>query len=246
MTRTLPVCTGVPAAYEPSWRDLPRLAWVAARGYVPASVPGAVAPILAVCSLLIWLPSVVHLRAGRRLAGRGRTAMVAIEPVGRRALRELAWPVGAAALAMLGVMGVLLAAGLGVADLALRTGVEPGTAIAAATVPIAMPVLAAGVLISPWRVIRSNPRLGRTVRSLQAESPETAIWRLSALAAWPRGQGNGGALLEGLLRDWEGGGYAVANARDPAVEDWYLRLGMRQHPAGGALVLDLRTDWGRS
>jgi hypothetical protein len=52
---------------------------------------------------------------------------------------------------------------------------------------------------------------------LHARCAHLAARRAGRLAAR---QGHGSALLEGLLRDWEAGGYAVVSARNRAIADW--------------------------
>jgi hypothetical protein len=232
--------------YEPEWRVLPRLAWVGARAYVPAWLPGTALPALvATSSLLVWLPLVVTMRAGRRLAALEGRSMVEIAPVGRRTPSSTVTPILLATVLLVTLMGGITGLAFLLADLTLRAGLGTHAAmtagVAVVVVPTALGVLP--MLLDAPRVIGSRPRLARTIGALQAESPGAPIWRLGALAAWPHGHGHGSALLEGLLRDWEAGGYAVVSARNQAIEDWYVRLGVREHPADSAMCLDLRSAW---
>jgi hypothetical protein len=234
----------VPVRFEPRWRDVPSLAWVAARAYSPTWVPGgALAVLVAACSLLLWIPTVVPMRASRRLAALDQHAMVEVAAIGgdRSAAARLRL-IGGAAASLLVLLLVVTTVGISVADVALHAGLGRHAAMTLAILVVAVPTLTAVAAMEPWRVIRSAPPLTRTIRALHAEGPGTPIWRLGAMAAWPHGSGHGSALLTGLLRDLPRGGYVVCYPRDRSVEDWYLRLGMQRHPADGALYLDLRSD----
>ena len=75
--------TDVPVRFEPRWREVPWLAWVAARAYSPTWVPGGpLAVLVAACSLLLWIPTAVTMRACRRLAALDRHAMVEVAAIG--------------------------------------------------------------------------------------------------------------------------------------------------------------------
>lgn len=239
------VATDVPLRYEPAWRDVPALAWVAARAYAPTWPPGHVpAGLLAACSLLLWLPIVFTMRAGRHLAALDRHAMVEVAAIGRgQPVTARLRLIESAMTALLALLLMMTTIGILVADLALRIGLGSKAAMTIAMVVVVAPTVIAVAATEPWRVIRSAPPLTRTIRALHSQAPGTPIWRLGAMASWPHGSGHGSALLTGLLRDWPRDGYAVCYPRDRAVEDWYLRLGMQRHPADGALYLGLRTGW---
>jgi hypothetical protein len=233
--------TDVPVRFEPRWREVPSLAWVAARAYSPTWVPGRpLAVLVAACSLLLWMPTAVTMRASRRLAALDRHALVEVAAIGsdRSAAARLRIT-GSAAACLVMLLLVMTTVGISVAAVALHAGLGGHAAMTVAMLVVAVPTLTAVAAAEPWRVSRSAPPLQRTIRALRAEGPGTPIWRLGALAAWPHGSGHGSALLTGLLHELPRGGYVVCYPRDRSVEAWYLRLGMQRRPADGALYLDV-------
>lgn len=235
--------SGVPARYEPAWWEIPWLAWVAARAYRPRWAPGLAAAVMACCSLLVWFPIVATMRAKHRLASLGRYALLEVAPVDRRGPPVVPMLVGFACLAA--VLIAVLVPGIVLASLTLQAGGGSTTAtvtgVAASTPPIGLGVLP--MLADASQIIRSKPVLDRTISAVRAESPGEPIWRLASFAAWPQRRGHGSRLLESLLEEWHGGGYAACFPRDAEVESVYVRLGMRRHPADGGLLLDLRSGW---
>jgi hypothetical protein len=227
----------VPVAFEPAWRDLPPLAWVAARAYVPASLPAGVAVAAAGCSLLVWLPNLVSLRSGHRLAALDRCALVVVDRVGRRVRGHLC-PAVAALACIVVTISALSVVAIGGAFAALGLGLGVDVALTVVYVVLGVPVAVAVLLLSPWRVVRSLPKVRAVTRWLGHQDPGAPVWRLAGLAAWPRGRGHGSALLARLAEAHSAGGYVVACPRDDAVRAWYRRLGMREHDAG-ALYLAL-------
>lgn len=232
-----------PLRYQPRWRDLPALAWIAARAYAPTSPPSHVlAGFVAVCSLLLWLPTVITMRAGRHLAALDRHAMVEVAAIGdSQPVAARLRLTGAAVTALLTLLLMMITLGIFVADLSLRVGLGKHAAMTVAAGVVVVPTVIAVAAMEPWRVIRSAPPLARTIRALHSKAPATPVWRLGAMATWPHGSGHGNALHTGLLRDWPRDGHVVCYPRNRAVEEWYRRLGMQRHPADGALYLDLRS-----
>lgn len=239
------VATDVPLRYEPRWRDVPALAWTAARAYAPSWPPSHVlAGFVGACSLLLWLPTVITMRAGRHLAALDRHALVEVAAIGdSQPVAARLRLIGGAMTALLALLLMMTTIGIFVADLSLRIGLGKQAAMTVAMVVVVVPTVIAVAAMEPWRVIRSAPPLARTIRALHSEAPATPVWRLGGMATWPHGSGHGSALLTGLLRDWPRDGYVVCYPRNRAVEEWYLRLGMQRYPADGALYLDLRPGW---
>jgi hypothetical protein len=213
----------VPADCTPGWRDLPALAWVAARAYSPEWAPAPLARVLAACSLLVWLPGIASLQRRGQLAAASRSAVVAVQPL--KNPRALMWALRAMVLVFIGGSVLIwhwLGASAYLAALVLVT-------------PCWLPLL----MLQPWRVIRSQQAIEQVYAGLQASDPGAAIFQLGALAAWPRRQRHGSSLLGALLAASSVDGFVVAYPRSSELRDWYLRLGMLEH-AGGALYLDLR------
>lgn len=213
----------VPAHCTPCWRDLPALAWVAARAYSPEWAPTPLARVMAACSMLVWLPSIASLQRRGYLAAVGRSAVVGVERL--KNPRALMWVLGAMMLVFVG--GSVLAWHWLGASTYLSTVIL--------VTPCWLPLL----MLQPWRVIRSQPAIEWVYADLQASAPGAAIYQLGALAAWPRGQRHGSSLLGALLAARSVDGFEVGYPRSSELRDWYLRLGMVEH-AGGALYLDLR------
>jgi hypothetical protein len=213
----------VPADCTPGWRDLPALAWVAARAYCPGWAPVPLARVLAACSLLVWLLGMASLRRRGQLAAVGRSAVVGVQRL--KNPRALMWVLGAMVLLLIGGSVLIwhwLGASMYLAALVLVT-------------PCWLPLL----MLRPWRVIRSQQAIERVYAGLQASDPGAAILQLGALAAWPRRERHGSALVGALLAASSVDGFVVAYPGSSALRDWYLRLGMLEH-ADGALYLDLR------
>jgi hypothetical protein len=215
----------VPPDCAPGWEDLPALAWVAARAYCPEWAPAPLARVLAACSLLVWLPSLVSLHSRGQLAANGRSAVVAVERL--RNPRALMWVCGALLLMLVGGSVMIWRAF--------------GASTFLGTVALVTPCWVPLVLLQPWRVIRSQPAIWKVYDELRAGAPDASVYQLGALAAWPRRHRHGSSLLAALLEPGSVDGFVVAYPRSSDLRDWYLRLGMIEHD-GGALYLDRRKD----
>jgi hypothetical protein len=176
----------VPAALAPVWRDLPVLAWVAARAYAPKKAPTWLAACLAAIAAPLWLVSFIGMR--RRIAASNRHAVVTIS--------RLKDPRGLALLG-LGLLGALLAA------LAVLIVQRSPWAIVVGGSVLALTAMA------PWRLIRYQAAMSRFYVCLRDREPDVPVYEVGALAAWPPGQGQGWRLLHTLLADIQLPGYVV-------------------------------------
>jgi hypothetical protein len=208
----------VPDALAPGWRDLPGLAWVAARAYAPKKAPTWLAACLAAIAAPLWLVSFIGMR--RRIAASSRHAVVTIS--------RLKDPRGLTVLG-LGLLGALLAV------LAVLILQRSGWAVVVGGLLLAL------ALMAPWRLIRYQAAMSRLYVCLRDREPDMPVYEVGALAAWPPGQGQGWRLLHTLLADLQLPGYVVGFPRDAKLRGRYLQMGMVEHEPGGALYLDLRT-----
>ncbi|WP_341927537.1 hypothetical protein [Nocardioides psychrotolerans] len=242
MTTTSAPSSALPAelraSMEPAWCEVPRLVWVAARAYAPAALPGAVAVAASVCAIVVWLPSLVSLRAARQLVALDGHALVALERADRRrGIAELWWPalVGLAAIALVVLAWGALATGCAVGALHLGLGAEASAAVAAAI--MAIPTVIGALVVAPVWSAGSARRMRALTSWLGAEHPSTPVWKLGALAAWPQRSGHGTALLDQLLTrrgGVVGESFVVAWPRSTELRAWYRRrFGMREHADGG-------------
>lgn len=200
---------GLPEQYEPPWRDVPWLGWVAARAYLPDRLSGLVAGAVASCTLLIWVPIVATMRARRCLAALDRTAMVELALVGRKGRRVV--PSLVAVASLVAVFVVTSVPAIVVASFTLRISSSADIAIATGSAVVAVPIGMSLLTMNIPAIIRSSPPLKRTIHAIQSEAPGAPIWRLGSLAAWPQHRGHGRALLIGLLRDRSAGGTSSAS-----------------------------------
>lgn len=231
--------TTVPEGFEPPWRDIPALAWVAARAYAPRTWPPRAARCVAGCSLLVWAPLLVCLRTGRVLAATERKALMSITPADGRPRPHLSRVLAVGvALWICAVVGVV-AVGVSIAYVLMWAGVGPRATIFLVSALVVGPVFVAVASVRPWQIIRSLAVAPAAARTLRKQAPGAAVWQLGSLAAWPERAGHGTALVAGLLRAWGDGGYAVARPRDRQVARWYLRLGMQELPSKRALYIEL-------
>lgn len=238
--------SGLPASLratlEPSWREVPRLVWVAARAYAPGSGRGGFAVAAGIVSVLVWLPSLVSLRAARQLIALDGHALVAFERVDRRrGFAELWWPglAGLAAITILVLAWGAVATGCALAALRLGIGTQVSAGVAVAI--MAIPTLAGAAVVAPVWASGSPRRMRALASSLGAEHPGAPIWRLGALAAWPHRSGYGTVLLDQILAE-RGGVLSesciIAWPRSSQLRAWYQkRFGMRELTDDGGLFL---------
>ena len=240
--RTSALPAGLRATLEPSWHEVPRLVWVAARAYAPGRGRGGFAVAAGVCSVVVWLPSLVSLRAARQLIALDGHALVALERVDRRrGLAELRWPALAGLAAIAVVVSAWGAVATGCAVAALRLGIGSQVSAAVAVVIMSIPTLVGALVVAPVWASGSPRRMRALASSLGGEHPGAPVWRLGALAAWPHRSGHGTALLDQLLAERSGvlgESCIIAWPRTFQLRAWYReRFGMREHTDGGGLFL---------
>lgn len=226
------------ASLEPAWHEIPRLAWVAARAYLPGTLPGGLAVAAGICSIVVWLPSLVSLRAAHQLAALDGHALVAFERVDRRrGAAELWRPAlgGLGAIALVVLAWGVIASGCALGAAYLGLDVESSAVLAAAI--ILVPAVTGLLAVAPVRVAGSLRRMRALTSWLAAEYPGTQVWRLGALATWPQRSGHGTALLNQLLSEpggVVGESFVVGWPRSAQLRAWYReRFGMREHAEGG-------------
>ncbi|MDE0778014.1 MAG: hypothetical protein OSB43_17185 [Nocardioides sp.] len=180
MTPTNAPSSALPAelrpSLEPAWYEVPRLVWVTARAYAPAALPGAFAVAASICAIVVWLPSLVSLRAARQLVALDGHALAAFERADRRrGVAELWWPAlsSLAAIALVVLAWGALATGCAIGALHLGLGVEASAAVTAAI--MAVPTVIGTLVVAPvWAA--GSPRQLRALTSwLGAEHPSTPV-----------------------------------------------------------------------
>lgn len=235
------------ARLEPAWHEIPRLAWVAARAYLPGTLPGGLAVAAGTCLIVVWLPSLVSLRAAHQL--------VALDGARPRRLRACRPPPRCRGVVATGArrprrdrprgarLGVI-ASGCALGAAYLGLDVESSAVLAAAI--ILVPAVTGLLSVAPVRVAGSLRRMRALTSWLAADYPGTPVWRLGPLAAWPQRSGHGTALLDQLLS--ESGGVVgqslvVGWPRSSRPRAWYRRrLAMRENAEGGLYLLPSRAQ----
>ncbi len=99
--------------------------------------------------------------------------------------RALMWVLGALVLMLVGGSVVIW--------------LELGVAGYLGPVTVASPWLVPLLVLQPWRIIRAQPAIWSVYDELRDSDPDAPVYQLGALAAWPRGQRHGSALLTALL-----------------------------------------------
>jgi hypothetical protein len=209
-----------PSALRPRLRDLPVLAWVAARAFT--SGPTWLRPLAAAGTLPVWLMFLGHHSAAGRVFSHDRRALLVLgrrEPLrtAARRRRQPALLVIPASLGLAGLAAVMFAADLLVVLATGRSSLGTVAGIGMASL-CNLPILLEGP--DAWRGRRE---LVRAERDRQVPTGDDVL--LAALAAaWPQRQDHFTALAEQLQVAAQGTGlHVVAVARAETLAAVYER-----------------------
>jgi len=230
----------VPRPLLPRWRDLPRLAWVAADRF--AGTAARVPVFGRLCVWAAWLSTLAVLvaaRAERTCAGRGGVAVMMVRqrwPHRRRWVRHTAFiatlPVGAFALA---APSTLLLVASAVADSA---GAHRAASVLRLAAPAAFAILVVAAIAGTASGLGAvAPRERRLARDWAQRAGVTLV-EASLLAAAETDQRAATVLVRQMLRHADVHRLAVlARPLDATVADRYAVLGFRPVAGGQGRVL---------
>lgn len=204
---------------RPTARQVPRLAWTAARAWGPQwnrGWPAGCARAWAAFTTVVWwLPTLGSAHVGRRLSAIDESALAVITVVGERNLRRWTSLVAFVCPAVICWPAVLLAVAVTVPMLLGH----PRVAVYTAWISFVPFIALIFLMILLFRA--SNLASGGRPGWLRRHRGQLMV---SCLAAWPRQQGHAGRLVRSLgpvlAKD---GRSVVAAARSPELAELYRR-----------------------